>query len=54
MLRGGLTSMVTGKGDLVRHRGEQRTALYTRSTHTGIGKSGSVEAISAKGNSERI
>jgi hypothetical protein len=28
--------------------------LYTRSTHPGIGKPGSVEAISAMGNSERI
>jgi hypothetical protein len=38
----------------VRHGGEHRTALNTRSTHTGIGKPGSVEAISAMGNSERI
>jgi hypothetical protein len=31
--------------------GERRAALSTRSTHTGIGKPGSVEAISAMGNS---
>jgi hypothetical protein len=42
------------QGDLVRHGGERRAALYTRSTHPGIGKSGSVEAISDMGNSERI
>jgi hypothetical protein len=38
----------------VRHGGEHRAAFYTRSTHTGIGKPGSVEAISAMDNSERI
>src|SRR6266478_8677947 len=41
------------QGDLVRRGGEHRAASYTRSTHTGIGKPGSVEAISAMGNSER-
>ena len=35
------------QGVLVSHGAEHRTALYTRSTHTGIGKPGSVEAISA-------
>jgi hypothetical protein len=39
---------------LVRHGGEHRAALYTRSTHIGIGKPGSVEAISAMGNSEEF
>ena len=42
------------QGDLVRHGGERRAALYTRSTHPGIGKPGLVEGISAMGNSERI
>ena len=37
------------QGDLVRHGGEHRAALYTRSTHTGIGKPGSAEPISAMG-----
>jgi hypothetical protein len=37
----------------VRHGGERRTVFYTRSTHAGIAKLGSVEAISAMGNSER-
>jgi hypothetical protein len=46
--------MVTGKGDLVRHGGERRAALHTRSTHPGIGRPGSVEAISAMSNSERV
>jgi hypothetical protein len=40
--------------DLVRHGGERRAALYTRSAHTGISKPGSVEAISAMGNSEEF
>jgi hypothetical protein len=43
-----------GQGDLAGHGGEHRAVLYTRSTHTGIGKPSSVEAISAMGNSERI
>lgn len=42
------------RGDLVRHGGEHRAAFYTRSTHSSIGRPGSVEAISAMGNSERI
>jgi hypothetical protein len=42
------------QGDLVRHGGERRAVLHTRSTHPGIGKPGSVEAISVLGNSERI
>ena len=41
-------------GDSARHGGERRAALYTRSAHTGISKPGSVEAMSAMGNSERI
>jgi hypothetical protein len=41
-------------GDLVRHGGERRAALYTRSAHTGISKPGSIEAISPMGNSEEF
>src|SRR5690242_15162336 len=43
-----------GEGDLAGHGGEHRAVSYTRSTHTGIGKPSSVEAISAMGNSGRI
>ena len=43
-----------GQGDLVGMAASIGPSLYTRSTHTGIGKPSSVEAISAMGNSGRI
>ena len=47
-------SAVTGKGIWPGMAASIGRSLYTRSTHTGIGKTSSVEAISAMGNSGRI